>query len=338
MLLNPSPERKQYRVVGIAMFVIATALLAVRTVSYLIGSAVFSGEVEDEILVNILFELGFTVAVQIGILLVAVFLIYKYALKKTAREVLEFSNFRKTKWFNYALTVPIGFLALFVTLGVSTIWRIIIIGFGYTPAVPADTYPENFNPGLFFLEMFLIAVLPGFCEEFAIRGGLLTTMSKSFRGRFFYIVMAVAFGLFHQNIQQFFYTFVMGMLLVYLTIELKSVWPAVIIHFINNATSVYINYSMQGLNLPLSGNIAALYRILFTYPAVTVVGFLLLAGALVGLVFLIVYLSKRGRKKESEVEIAPKFKPTLRDNAAFIGALVTATLATLFSFSWGLFY
>ena len=349
------PEQKTYRVVGIAMFAVAAALLAVRTVSHLISSAVFAGEVRDEVLVNLIFEVAFSIAVQAGILLAGVFLIYKRALKKSAREVLEFSNFRRTKGINYALAVPIGFLALFVTLGFSTIWRFIIIMFGYTPTAPADTYTDTFNPGIFILELFLIAVLPGICEEFAIRGGLLSTMRKSFKGRQFYIIMALAFGLFHQNITQVFYTALFGGAMAFLAVKSRSIYPCMIVHFLNNGISMYLGYA-EHYGWFAGGLYDFIWDNLFIYIFVV---FPMLTAGIIGLLAAVAKLNQGSGessvvsgqwpvvsgqlKEDGSMPRIPNpeeglYRPTLADNAFFIGAIVIAALFTVFSFVWGLFY
>jgi len=212
-------------------------------------------------------------------------------------------------------------------------------------AMPAGTAVAP-TWGRFFTSIIIIAVLPGFCEEFATRGVLLNTMNRTFHKGAVILMLGIGFGLFHQNIRQFFYTAVMGVLLVYLTIELKSIWPAVIIHFVNNATSVYINFSNRGLNLPAGGAISSFNTTLFDTPALLVFFFLLMVGTVALLTAVIIKYNK-GLGRGSIAPRAPVcdtvgqagyFKPTLRDNAAFIGAIVTMGLSTLFSFMWGLFY
>jgi len=397
-------SQKRYRAVGFAMFFIAVSLLLVRTAAYLIGSVVYEGELENEILVDTLFDLGFSLAVQIGVLLVGVFLIYKYALRMNAREILKFSNFRNTKWFNYALSVPLGILALFVTIGVSTAWLVFIIAMGYTPRSSGELMPEVFNPGLFLLALFLTAVLPGVCEEFAMRGGFFTTMKKSYKGGFFYIVMAIAFGLFHQNILQVFYTALFGAVMAFIVVKTKSIYPCMIVHFLNNGTSVYLSYAEEYgwfggdiLNTIFNGILENFALVFLSY--------LLVLGAFIGLLVLMNFLnpSDKAKKKraaapyagyyggypgyggynqgyggyprgygnynqgygyqspypntaaitpnaaEEHAAAAPDaegkegtaaklYKPSLRDKAFLIGAIVTTALFTVFSFVWGLFY
>jgi len=287
LLNSKSPDAKRYFVVGIAMFVIAASLLIIRLVFSLAGQAVYSKPLADEILVDHLFDLAFSVAVQICTLVVAVFVIYMLALNMSRREVLEFSNFRRTRWFNFVLAIPLAILALLITIGVSSLWQLVISLFGYTHTSSPDLYPAQFSPGYFMLAMFCTAVLPGFCEEFAMRGGFLTTMRKSYKGGFFYILMAIAFGLFHQHITQVFYTALFGGVMAFFAVRTKSIFPCMIVHFLNNGTTVYLSYAAQygwvGHNFfDGLGAIYGWYLLLV---------FLALIPALVGLMFLIAKLN-----------------------------------------------
>ncbi len=365
-----APDRaaqKRFFVVGIAMFVMAAGLLAVRLLSAYLP---LPADTPAQIAVT---DLIFSVLVQIVILFLTTFLIYKFALKMRAREVLEFSNYRKTKWYNCALAVPLGILALFVTLGISTFWLVILMSAGYMPPPDAALYPEVFSPGLFLLEIALTALLPALCEEFAMRGGLFTVLKKSYKGVMLYVLMSVAFGLFHQNIRQVFYTALFGGFMTFLLIKTKSIWPCVIVHFMNNFSSVYLDYASQyGW---FGGN---LLDYLFSDAGFVVV-MVLFAGvsaALAGLMAAIHYLNgnktlkakketildsgfnhtqnrvvlvgeenpEKVRELDMEKEVyggkLPEnlYKPKLKDAAFFIGAIVIAAAYTLFSFIFGFFY
>ena len=292
-----------------------------------------------------------------------------------AREVFAFSNFQKTKWFNYALVVPIGIAGIFVTMGVSSAWMVIITLLGFNRPSVGSTLPDTFSPSLFLLQIFLVAVLPSICEEFAMRGGLFTVLRKSYRGGIFYILMAAAFGLFHQNITQLAYTALFGALMAFVVVKTKSVYPAMIIHFVNNGLSVYFTFASRygwvGEGIFNLINAGIVYN-----PFLVMGSFVLISAALSGLLVLLHYVNanKNLRKKKDvilssgfdhthnrvvlvgdadrntarELEMEKEvfggkekeelYKPTLSDNAFFIGAMVTAGVFTVFSFVWGLFF
>jgi len=375
LLLAPSDSalQKRYRTVGIAMFTVAAGLLLVRTITYLIALYAPVAE-ENQAAFDVFLNVLFTVLVQVVVLLVAVFLIYKHSLKLKTRGILEFSNVRPAKWYNYALAVPIGILALFVAIGLSAFWRVLIGALGYNFNA-TSSMPATFSPGLFILEIVLIAVLPAICEEFAMRGGFFTTMKRSFKGVRLYFIMAIAFGLFHQNIRQVFYTAVFGAVMAFLLIKTKSIWPCIIVHFLNNFTSVYLDYAGaygwfggSVLDYIFTLVVESFGRALLIYLLILAAfaALLVLTGYLNSARFLkrkknaildsgfnhthgrVVPIGAEDKEKVRELGLEEEvygqklpdnlYKPTLRDNAFYIGAIVAAGIFTVFSFIWGLFY
>ena len=318
----------------------------------------------------------FTIPVQLGLLLALPFLMYKFVLGMNTRQVLEFSNVRRVKPIYLLLSIPLGVCVFVATLGVSTVWQSLLILFGYTHTSSATAYPDRFNFAMFLASLILTAVLPAICEEFAVRGGLLTTVKNSFRPQTTLVVMGVCFGLFHQNITQVFYTALFGAFTAFIAIRFKSILPTMIIHFINNGMSVYLDYAeaygwwgggfFDSISLMAETNLLSL---LGTYVVIVGVG--------VGIVLLMLHLDKNEKmqkKKELIVDggfdhthnrvvlmgeenralveevgmvkevygdaYTPdeKYKPTLRDSAFYIGTIVLSVLTTIFSFIWGLFY
>ena len=96
------------------------------------------------------------------------------------------------------------------------------------------SYTTNYELVLMF---FSVAVVPAFVEEFLFRGVVLSNLLPY--GRTTAIVgSALLFGLMHQNIQQFFYTTVAGLVLGWIYVRTQSIWPCVLMHFFNNFQSV----------------------------------------------------------------------------------------------------
>lgn len=225
-------EEKEFRIVGIALFAAWCGLVLMRILMRYLP-------IESDLG----FDAAFSIPVQLGLLLALPFLVYRFGLKMSAREVLAFSNVRKCPWTVLLLAIPVGFCVFFATIGVSTLWQTLLILLGYTHADSSTVYPETFNAGMFIASLLLTAVLPAVCEEFSVRGGLFTMMRRTFRPEVAIVLMGVLFGLFHQNITQVFYTTLFGMLMAYIAYRQKSILPCMIIHFINNGTSVYLEYA-----------------------------------------------------------------------------------------------
>lgn len=365
---DQDPKERTFRTVTMVMFIVAVGTLLARLfVAYALPSDM------PELAVDAIF----TVIVQIGFFVALPFLVYKFVLKKSAKQIAEFSSMKKTKWYNVPLSVSVGICAYIATIGVSMVWLVILIILGYDPSTSPTVYPDRFNAGMFIAEILLTAVLPGFCEEFLIRGGVLSAMKSRFNYVVVLVVMGVIFGLFHQNITQVFYTACFGVLMAFLTIKLKSIYPAMIIHTVNNGLSVYLSYAEQ-YNW-FGGNFTDLIQTsLQRNPLLVLVCYALIVGIGVGLVALMLFLKSRENiKKQKEVVLdsgfdvtngrvvmmgeekdikpmveeigmektvygknyapEPLYKPKLRDNAFLLGALVVTVMSTLTSFIGGLF-
>jgi membrane protease YdiL (CAAX protease family) len=99
---------------------------------------------------------------------------------------------------------------------------------------------KNFLTGehILLITLFHIAVVPAICEEILFRGYILRNFERSMLPITAIILSGVIFGLFHVRFTQFIPLATIGMVLAWLTIVTKSIWPAVIAHFVNNAGSV----------------------------------------------------------------------------------------------------
>ena len=97
------------------------------------------------------------------------------------------------------------------------------------------------NQGL--VTMLLVhAVLPAILEEVMFRYIPLRLL-EPYSKRWCVIYSAICFALIHCNFAQMPYAFVAGALFMLVDISLDSIWPSLILHFINNATSViWIKY------------------------------------------------------------------------------------------------
>lgn len=352
-------RQKQYRMMGLCTFTVAAALLVLRLLVYYLP-----------ITNDLIADTVFSVPLQLGVLVGVPLLFYTFGLKKNMREVAAFSNLRKTNWYNLLLAVPIGLCVHGVTIGVSSAWQNILITLGYTHS--SSPLPETFSAGALVLSLFLTGVLPAFCEEFFNRGGLLTTVRGSFPFRTTLIIMGVEFGLFHQNVTQVFYTALFGGYMAYLCLKCKSAYPCMIVHFVNNSFSVVSDYcDTYGF---LGGGIyRAINETAASRPFLVVLAFVLVAAAFVGLTVLLHHLNSAKRLEKKKDVIASSgfdhtnnrvvlvgeedkekvreldldkevygqklqedlYRPTLADNAFFIGAIVLSALTTVFSFVFG---
>ena len=103
-----------------------------------------------------------------------------------------------------------------------------------------------------FLSMFLvIAVMGPVIEEMMFRGVMFRVFGKHGRIAGAVIVSALIFGLYHKNLNQFFYTTYIGIMFALIDDAADSIWPSTICHIIFNGFSVCMMY-IVGPGMPLA--------------------------------------------------------------------------------------
>lgn len=361
--------KRDCRAVSYALCSAVFGVLVMRLVVWLapIDASSYGGQLGSSALFTLFTQLVFFLAVP--------FIIYMFYGRRSFAGVLEYGSFKGFKPY-HLIALPLGACVFFITIGLSSAWSALLDLTGYNHVSSSAPMPESFNFGYFAADILLTAVLPAVCEEFVMRGGFLTTARRMFGTVGCVVLCGVAFGLFHQNIRQVFYTACFGALAAYMTIKLKSVYPAVIMHFANNFLSVYIDYATEydwavggGLYGFLDGASGSRVWVI-ALCAIAVV------AAAVGLVILMLYLKeKRVIEKKKDVigesafdatnkrvvlagEFDPdriaalemekevygadyaeeRYKPTARDIMIAVALGVTTLLTTVFTYVWGFFY
>lgn len=325
-------EQKRYKAAGYAIFAVAIGLLICRILAYFIYQGLASSSM-SEVAQEFALDTIFTLLSQTIFCFLIPFLIYKNYQKIPARQIFVDSHYKKpAKWWIIALCPLIALAEYFFSVLLNVIFLSIMMLFGYQPGGGASVLPQSFNLGLLLVSLFLTAVLPALCEEFAIRGIFLKTMRHTFDYKAVIIVMAISFGLFHQSIMQLFFTAIFGGFMAYLVIKTDSIWPAVTIHFCSNAISVFLDYAdfyKWG-----NGFVDKLYNGLTGNGSLGYVGMIMILflGAVVILTLPIVRYSK---KNKIEKPVAKLYKPSVRESAFYIGAIVAASLTTIVTFMFG---
>ena len=119
--------------------------------------------------------------------------------------------------------------------------------FGNEAATPAATQPRAAYEVV--LAFITTAVVPAFVEEALFRGTVLKNLLPFGRTTAVF-VSALLFGVMHQSASQFFYATVAGLVIGYIYVHTSSLWCAVLIHFCNNAFSVFLGVLYEHLPLP----------------------------------------------------------------------------------------
>ncbi|MCL2071020.1 MAG: CPBP family intramembrane metalloprotease [Oscillospiraceae bacterium] len=97
--------------------------------------------------------------------------------------------------------------------------------------------PPNIVCGiaLFIYMVFAAAIF----EEFMCRGLMLNAL-KPYGNGFAIIVTGFLFGIMHGNFQQFFYAFILGIVLAYITIQTGSIFSATLLHAMFNSLAAVV--------------------------------------------------------------------------------------------------
>lgn len=238
-----------------------------------------------------------TIIIQILIMFILPFLLTMWFFKSKPKQVFEKTHFKKISFKAVLICIAIGILMFILNVAVSTMFNTILQLFGYSSGGGSGGVTYD-SIGNFVLGVIFVAVLPAFCEEFLHRGIVMRNVGKETNYKIAIIVSSVLFGLMHLNIEQVFYATVLGLIIGFVGAATDSIFPCMILHFVNNFISVYLSFA-QNMNLPFGdfytriGNLFAnnspIFSLLFTFFVLVVV--------VIGMIYLIFLLFKETRLK-----------------------------------------
>ncbi len=178
---------------------------------------------------------------QIGIIFLVPLTIFTLVTKSKVKDVVKFCSFKKVSLKVLLISFALGVVIFILNNYVSTFFNSIIQLFGYKPSASAGAdIPATW--WTFMLDLLCTAVLPAFAEEVLHRGLLLNGVSM-FGMKKSILISGALFGLFHLNIEQCFYAMIIGFFLGYLCYLCSSIYPCIIVHFMNNALSVFLSFA-----------------------------------------------------------------------------------------------
>lgn len=209
--------------------------------------------------VAILFALGYlgvfksdilsSFLIQIIVMLAIPLLLYTLFISKNVKQTFKDAGFKRISMGMLGTTLLIGVVLYFLNTFIADFFQSIIAMFGYESLNTGSTVTLNYE---FLLKEFILSsILPAVCEEFLHRGVLLHAGKKCGNTRYSLIFSSILFGLMHLNINQFFYAAILGGFMGYVAIISDSIYPSMIIHFMNNFLSLYFYYGYY-LDWPLA--------------------------------------------------------------------------------------
>ena len=179
--------------------------------------------------------------IQIIVMTAIPLLMYTLLISKKYKTTLNDIGFNKISAKTLLIVILLGFLLYFLNSYIATFFNTVLTLFGYEK-LPIQSTPTTINSATILKEFLLTALLPGICEEILHRGIMLNAAKKVYNTRFCLIVSSILFGLTHLNITQFFYAAILGYFMGYLNLVTNSIYPSIIVHFMNNFLSIYFTY------------------------------------------------------------------------------------------------
>lgn len=143
-------------------------------------------------------------------------------------------------------TEPIGFLgAFFIILGMYSlsilVSYILISLFPQSAKNVNDAFSAIMN-GNAVSAFFVLAAAPAVCEEMLFRGLIYHSMKARYRTFTAIAVSAALFGIYHMSLVKLIPTGLLGIALCYVVYKTGSIYPSMMMHFINNVVSIFVSY------------------------------------------------------------------------------------------------
>lgn len=306
------------------------------------------------IAVRIIFALGvfdnlenynriFSLLVQIVAMGVVPFTLYWIYLKTTKQSTPTkrlFCDFgydvfpNKKAWL---IALIISLLSSFIVVCVSSVWHGLLSVIGYNKGLSTGRAFTSWE--MLLLEMVFTATLPTIFEEFTNRGLLYYGHRQSAYKVIF--ITALMFALMHTNITQVGYTFVAGLISGAMVYYTKSIYPAMLAHFVNNGISVLRSFGTGTGNFCDIGN--RFYNWIFGSVAGYVVGNVLFITAVLAVIVLLPILGMEKQKGKTlfsveridDVKVI-KTKSLGLENLFLYVTIVMMSAVTIFTLVWGL--
>ena len=178
----------------------------------------------------------FSVTVS-SILFIGVFSVAAKVSKKRISDLVPLARPKKGTFFPLVL---IGFAFCMFSNLINIEFENFFESFGTEYNVSREK-PE-FTLIAFVLSVISTAIMPALVEEYACRGIVFGTLLPFGEG-FALLTSSIIFGVMHGNFDQMPFAFFVGLILGYVRIRSGSIWPCMIIHFLNNLFSVLSQYS-----------------------------------------------------------------------------------------------
>lgn len=101
---------------------------------------------------------------------------------------------------------------------------------------------QNNTIGWYFVNLLILGVLPAVCEELIFRGVIFQGLRKNFSKWSSIILTAALFAIVHENIMQFVYPFILGIVLTTIMEHTGNLFYPILLHMFNNFTTITLSF------------------------------------------------------------------------------------------------
>ena len=139
----------------------------------------------------------------------------------------------KQSWKDYLLVIALAFVLVFGMQYLVQAFEnvLVMIGYSIEEGLGASS-PTNVVE--YFIALFALGIVPAIGEELIFRGVVLNGMRQRFSTVKAVLISATLFMLFHGNLQQLIYPFVLGIVLGFVFTRTGSLMLSIILHLVNN--------------------------------------------------------------------------------------------------------
>ena len=145
-------------------------------------------------------------------------------------------------WSYIAICIVIGVSSMFLLSGALNYFQLLVDKLGFTST--SLSYELN-SPSSYIISLISLAVIPAVCEEMIFRGVLVNALKH--KGKIFAVVLSsIMFSIFHFSPSQLIYPICFGLILGIVYLRTNNILFPMLLHFINNALSLSIQYFSSG--------------------------------------------------------------------------------------------
>ena len=181
--------------------------------------------------------------IQVVAMFGATFLLYTLIVSKKPKQTFKDFGFKRVSSDIVIMTFGLGVLLFLLNSVASSVANGIIYYLGYeTISIMPRLNTSVPSFGTLIYDIAFTAILPAVCEEFVHRGMLFGANQKLVGSRQALFISSLLFGLLHFSVEKFFYATILGYFIGYIAYITESIYPSMIIHFVNNFASVILSY------------------------------------------------------------------------------------------------